>query len=202
MPAGPRQTTATPSACARHTAWSSLSPSLAVPTADHQLTTGLALGSNLGDRLAHLRQGRDLLLSLHEGPAPAALSPVYETEPVDCPPGSASFLNAVVEIRTSLDPLHLLRQLICLESELGRPPARGQNTPRPLDLDILYAGELVIDTPSLVLPHPRMTARRFVLQPLADVRPDFVLPGDGRGMAPLLAALPPVPRVALFREIW
>ena len=139
-----------------------------MPTADHQLATGLALGSNLGDRLAHLRQGRDLLLSLHEGPAPAAVSPVYETEPVDCPPGSASFLNAVVEIRTSLDPGQLLRQLIRLESELGRSPARERNTARSLDLDIIYAGQLVIDTPTLILPHPRMTVRRFVLQPLAD----------------------------------
>jgi len=173
-----------------------------VPTADHQFATGLALGSNLGDRLAHLRQGRDLLLSLHEGPAPAAVSPVYETEPVDCPPGSASFLNAVVEIRTSLDPGQLLRQLTRLESELGRSPARGQNTPRSLDLDILYAGQLVIDTPTLILPHPRMTARRFVLQPLADVRPDFVLPGNKRDIAQLLAALPPAPRVALFRAVW
>lgn len=173
-----------------------------MPTADHQLATGLALGSNLGDRLAHLRQGRDLLLSMHEGPAPAALSPVYETEPVDCPLGSASFLNAVVEIRTSLDPGQLLRQLTRLESELGRSPARGQNAPRSLDLDILYAGQLVIDTPTLILPHPRMTARRFVLQPLADVRPDFVLPGNKRDIAQLLAALPPAPRVALFRAVW
>ena len=173
-----------------------------MPTANHQLATGLALGSNLGDRLAHLRQGRDLLLSLHEGPAHAAVSPVYETEPVDCPPGSASFLNAVVEIRTSLDPGQLLRQLIRLESELGRSPARERNTARSLDLDIIYAGQLVIDTPTLILPHPRMTVRRFVLQPLADVRPDFVLPGNKRDIAQLLAALPAAPRVALFRAVW
>jgi 2-amino-4-hydroxy-6-hydroxymethyldihydropteridine diphosphokinase len=108
----------------------------------------------------------------------------------------------VVEIRTSLDPVHLLRQLTRLESELGRSPARGRNTPRPLDLDILYAGQLVIDTPTLVLPHPRMTARRFVLQPLADVRPDFVLPGDKRDVTHLLAALPVAPRVALFCAVW
>jgi 2-amino-4-hydroxy-6-hydroxymethyldihydropteridine diphosphokinase len=108
----------------------------------------------------------------------------------------------MVEIRTSLDPGQLLRQLTRLESELGRSPARGQNTPRSLDLDILYAGQLVIDTPTLVLPHPRMTARRFVLQPLADVRPDFVLPGNKRDIAQLLATLPPAPRVALFRAVW
>ena len=173
-----------------------------VPAVHPQRPTGIALGSNLGDRLAHLRQGRDLLLSLHEGAAPAACSRVYATEPVDCPPGSPPFLNAVVEIHTSLHPDRLLSQLIQLESELGRPDARGRNTPRPLDLDILYTGELVIDTPALVLPHPRLAARRFVLQPLADVRPDFVLPGDHRPVTQLLAALPAAPRVEVFRAEW
>jgi 2-amino-4-hydroxy-6-hydroxymethyldihydropteridine diphosphokinase len=173
-----------------------------VPTDDLQRPTGIALGSNLGDRLAHLVQGRDLLFSLHEGAAPAACSRVYQTEPVDCPPGSAPFLNAVVEIRTSLNPDRLLRQLIRLESELGRSATRGRNTPRPLDLDILYSGELVADTPTLVLPHPRMAARRFVLQPLADVRPDFILPGDNRPVTQLLAALPAAPRAEVFRAAW
>jgi 2-amino-4-hydroxy-6-hydroxymethyldihydropteridine diphosphokinase len=107
-----------------------------------------------------------------------------------------------VEIHTSLDPDRLLSQLIRLESELGRPDARGRNTPRPLDLDILYTGELIIDTPALVLPHPRLAARRFVLQPLADVRPDFVLPGDHGPVTQLLAALPAAPRVEVFRAEW
>jgi len=173
-----------------------------MPTVHQHRPTGIALGSNLGDRLAHLRQGRDLLLSLHEGPAPAIVSPVYETEPVDCPPGSAPFLNAVVEICTSLDPDLLLLQLVRLESEVGRPADRGRNTPRPLDLDILYAGGLARHTPFLTLPHPRMAARRFVLQPLADVRPDFILPGDHRRITQLLAALPASPRAEMFCASW
>ena len=173
-----------------------------MPTDDPQRPTGIALGSNLGDRLAHLVQGRNLLLSLHEAPAPAALSRVYQTEPVDCPPGSAPFLNAVVEIHTSLTPENLLRQLTRLESALGRPATRGRNAPRALDLDILYCGELIVETPSLVLPHPRLTARRFVLQPLADVRPDFVLPGEKHHVRQLLATLPAIPRAELFRTAW
>lgn len=173
-----------------------------MPRDNLQRPTGIGLGSNLGDRLAHLGQGRDLLLSLHEGPVPAALSRVYQTEPVDCPPGSAPFLNAVVEIHTSLTPDHLLRLLIGLESALGRPTTRGRNTPRPLDLDILYSGELVIDTATLSLPHPRLAVRRFVLQPLADVRPDFLLPGEKRHVQQLLAALPATPRAELFRAVW
>ena len=108
----------------------------------------------------------------------------------------------MVEIRTSLNPDRLLRHLIHLESELGRSAIRGRNTPRLLDLDILYSGELVTDTPTLVLPHPRMAARRFVLQPLADVRPDFILPGDNRPVTQLLAALPAAPRAEVFRAAW
>lgn len=173
-----------------------------MPTDDLPRPTGIALGSNLGDRLAHLRQGRDLLFSLHERSAPAPFSRVYQTEPVDCPPDSAPFLNAVIEIHTSLDPDHLLWQLNRLESELGRPNPRGRNAPRPLDLDILYSGELVIDTPNLVLPHPRLAARRFVLEPLADLRPDFTLPGDQRPVTQLLAALPAAPRAEMFRAVW
>ncbi|MEX1045170.1 MAG: 2-amino-4-hydroxy-6-hydroxymethyldihydropteridine diphosphokinase [Chthoniobacterales bacterium] len=166
------------------------------------MQTGIALGSNLGDRLAGLRAGRDFLLALHEGPAPAAVSPVYETDPVGCPPGSFAFLNAVLEIETSLEPDVLLTRLAAFEHTLGRPAERSVNAPRPLDLDILYAGANEIRSADLTLPHPRLAERRFVLQPLADLRPHLVLPGQSRSVWQLLAALPAEPQVRPFGSVW
>lgn len=156
---------------------------------------GLALGSNLGDRWSHLRAARDFLAALHEGDGDAAVSSAYETEPVDCPPGSAPFLNAVMEIVTSLEPEELLDRADGLERRLGREAARQRNAPRPIDIDILYAGERRIRTASCEVPHPRLTQRRFVLQPLAEIHPGLVLPGQTRSAADLLALLPEVPAV-------
>jgi 2-amino-4-hydroxy-6-hydroxymethyldihydropteridine diphosphokinase len=163
---------------------------------------GIALGSNLGDRLANLRAGREALLRWHEGPVPAASSPVYETEPVDCPPGSAPFLNAVVEIRTSLQPPELLAACRAVEVALGRDPDAARHAPRPLDLDLLYAGDREMETAALVLPHPRMESRRFVLQPLSDIRPGLRLPGQPCSIAELLARLPANPAATLFAADW
>lgn len=168
----------------------------------HPLPTGLALGSNLGDSQGHLRDARDFLLSLHEGEANAAVSGLYATEPVDCPPGSHSFLNAAVEISTSRSPQELLATLAAFETKLGRPTRRERNAPRAVDLDILYVGDLVRDSPELVLPHPRLAQRRFVLQPLADIRPELVLPGQTRTIAQLLAALPAAHDVRLMAAQW
>jgi 2-amino-4-hydroxy-6-hydroxymethyldihydropteridine diphosphokinase len=164
--------------------------------------TGLALGSNLGDRLALLRAGRDFLLALHEGPEAAAVSAVYETDPVDCPPGSSAFLNAVVIISTALAPAALWARLAAFERQLGRPARRAHHAPRPLDLDILYSGAALLDSPELVLPHPRLAGRRFVLQPLAALQPRLVLPGQTRTVGELLAALPAEPAVRLFASTW
>jgi 2-amino-4-hydroxy-6-hydroxymethyldihydropteridine diphosphokinase len=166
------------------------------------VNTGIALGSNLGDRLAHLRAARQLLLTLHEGPEFAAVSPVYETTPVGCPPDSPAFLNAVIEITTALDPATLLDRLATLERDLGRAANRTRNSPRPLDLDILYAGDIAIQTPALTVPHPRLAQRRFVLQPLSDIRPHLVLPGQSRTIAQLLAAVPHEPAAHLFASDW
>lgn len=166
------------------------------------MQVGIALGSNTGDRLAHLQAGRELLVRLHGGARPAAVSPVYGTDPVDCPPGSDAFLNAVVEIETTHPPEELLRTFATLESQRGRPAARASNAPRPLDLDILYAGETVRQTAALTLPHPRLHLRRFVLQPLCDIRPHLQLPGFDRPVSALLDALPEEPAVRLFAAEW
>jgi len=163
---------------------------------------GIALGSNLGDRHSQIAAGRDFVLTLHEGVEAPLCSELYETEPVDCAPGTAAFLNAVVEIETSLAPMDLLQRLRDYEHGSGRSEQRAKNSPRAIDLDLLYADKIRLDSPALVLPHPRMTSRRFVLQPLADIRADLVLPGQIASIAELLSALPPEPAVRLVARDW
>ncbi|WP_242529341.1 2-amino-4-hydroxy-6-hydroxymethyldihydropteridine diphosphokinase [Methylacidimicrobium sp. B4] len=106
-------------------------------------------------------------------------SSVWKSDPVDCPPGSREFLNAVVEIDWDGPPEDLLASLLTFEGRVGRPPARTRqrNAPRPLDLDLLYCGTLVRNTPELTLPHPRLACRSFVLGPLAEIAPQLHLPG-------------------------
>ena len=138
---------------------------------------GIALGSNLGNRLRHLQDARDLLRGIAE-PGSLLQAPVYRTEPVACPPDSPDFYNTVVEIRYSGSARELLDATQGIESRLGRVASPERNAPRVIDVDILYFGDERIEGESLELPHPRLTSRRFVLQPLADIRPDLVLPGD------------------------
>lgn len=166
------------------------------------MRAGIALGSNLGDRLASLRAGRSFILQLHEGEMPAEVSPVYETSPMDCPPDAPAFLNAVVEIETSRQPHDLLRALQELEQQVGRPARHGKNSPRVLDLDILYFDDMIVATDAFTIPHPRLHLRRFVLQPLAEIRPSLVLPGQTSTIAELLSALPEQPDVRLFAAVW
>ncbi len=141
------------------------------------MRVGIALGSNLGDRIHNLRMACESLLSLHEHPGPFLRSAVYETTPVDCPPGSPSFLNAAVELTSNLAPLDLLTRLQLLEHSLGRPALHDFHSPRTIDLDLLYCDNLTLSLPSLILPHPRIMQRSFVILPLADVCPDRLLPG-------------------------
>ena len=148
---------------------------------------GIALGSNLGDRLAALREAVRRM-SVGCGQV-VAVSPVYETEPVDCPEGSGAFLNAVVVLESGLGLLELLRELQGIERAMGRPGERGRNAPRTVDLDVLYAGGETWRDAELTVPHPRIGERRFVLEPLAAVRPGLVLPGQERSAAELLAGL-------------
>lgn len=144
---------------------------------------GISLGSNLGDRLGLLRDAYRRLVALSEGDV--FCSSIYETDPVDCAEGDPAFLNAVAEIEFALEPLDLLSRTQAFESEFGRPRERARNAPRPIDLDLLYFGDLEMKTERLVLPHPRIHERDFVRIPLAEIRPDLVsvpseLPGGIR----------------------
>jgi 2-amino-4-hydroxy-6-hydroxymethyldihydropteridine diphosphokinase len=149
---------------------------------------GIALGSNLGDRRAELEAGFAFLATLSlDGSILRSL--IIETAPVGCPPGSLAFLNAVAEIQVDPDvlgPHKLLARLQDFEISRGRQPVHAQNSPRPLDLDLLYYGDLLLHEPGLVVPHPRLTERRFVLEPLAEIRPGLVLPGQNRSVRELL----------------
>jgi 2-amino-4-hydroxy-6-hydroxymethyldihydropteridine diphosphokinase len=166
------------------------------------MRTGVALGSNLGDRLANLRAARAAILALGGVAAPILTSPVYETEPVDCEPGAGQFLNAVVEFDYQGDPTELMESLVRIEEMLGRKRDHARNMSRKIDLDLLYCGSLEIDNRSLHLPHPRLDRRRFVLQPLVDVRPDLVLPGQTKTIAELLAQSDDSGKVLRLGEDW
>lgn len=151
---------------------------------------GIALGSNLGDRLARLREACALLRAIATPGEPFVTAPVYQTEPQLCPPGSPDFLNTVVEIEFAGSPLELLEQTRAIERRLGRAGSAERNAPRVIDVDLLYFGDEVRSGRTLELPHPRIGERRFVLQPLAEIRPGLVLPGRTHTVAELLALLP------------
>jgi 2-amino-4-hydroxy-6-hydroxymethyldihydropteridine diphosphokinase len=153
------------------------------------MRAGVALGSNIEPRLLHLQTATRRILDLHTGSGPILYSRVYETSPVDCPPRSPLFLNAALEFSTELHPVDLLRQLKIIESDLGRPSATERNSPRTIDLDLLYCDNIALAGPELTLPHPQLTRRRFVLQPLADIRPELVLPQCTRSIDELLRKL-------------
>lgn len=166
------------------------------------MRAGLALGSNLGDRLAQLRLARERVLALPGVSAPVLRSRVYETEPVGSGPEAGAYLNAVLEVEYDGQPITLLDGLQRIEAEFGRPSKRPRNAPRTLDLDILYAGNLVLSNAEVVIPHPRLHLRRFVLTPLADIRPELILPGQQRSIAELLAGLDDPARVELFADLF
>ena len=153
------------------------------------MRAGIALGANVGDRLASLRAARGCIEAVDQLEPPLLASGIYETEPVDCEPGAPRFLNAVVEIGFAGAASELLAQLRAIERQLGRPSVHPRNVSRTIDLDLLYFGEQIIDTAELQLPHPRLHERAFVLQPLADIRPELVLPTRQRAVRELLANL-------------
>src|SRR5204863_9012320 len=113
---------------------------------------------------------------------PLLRSSLWRTAPVDCPPGSPPFVNAVVGLlpRSGETPESLLAKLQSLEKEFGRPAGKILNEPRSLDLDLIAFGSETRATKELALPHPRAHLRRFVLQPLSDIAPQFILPGQSK----------------------
>jgi 2-amino-4-hydroxy-6-hydroxymethyldihydropteridine diphosphokinase len=147
----------------------------------------IGLGGNVGDPDLAFEKALSGLSPHVDG---LVLSPVYRTAPVGGPP-QADYLNAVARGRTRLSPLGLLRLLKELERDAGRDASGERNGPRQLDLDLLLYGDRIVDVPGLIVPHPRMAERRFVLAPLADLLPDLVVPGTGRSVARLLAEAPP-----------
>jgi 2-amino-4-hydroxy-6-hydroxymethyldihydropteridine diphosphokinase len=154
----------------------------------------LGLGSNVGDRAAHLRAAIEMLGE--RGVEVEAVSSGYETEPVGEVLDQPDFLNAAIRIRTELEPEALLEACKKVEVERGRRLDAPRHSPRPLDVDLLLLGALELSTKRLTLPHPEVTSRRFVLVPLLELDPDLALP-DGTRLAGALAAIGPGQRAEL-----
>ena len=150
----------------------------------------IALGSNLG-------KSREIILAaMTQAQAfsdlPILKTSLWQTTPVDCPPGSPPFLNAVIGLvpQNGETPESLLKKMQFAEKALGRTPKTVLNEPRVLDLDLIAFGSETRNAPELILPHPRAHLRRFVLQPLSEIAPELVLPGQVKTVAEVLAALP------------
>jgi 2-amino-4-hydroxy-6-hydroxymethyldihydropteridine diphosphokinase len=149
----------------------------------------VSLGSNLGDSRKIILNAMARLQKFSNGPI--LKSSLWRTSPVDCPPGSREFINAVVGFTSKKGetPESLLKKLQGLEEEFGRVPKKILNEPRTLDLDLIVFGDKLRDARDLTLPHPRAHLRRFVLQPLFEIAPDLILPGQGKSVAQLLEGL-------------
>ena len=158
----------------------------------YAIEAGLSVGSNLGDRLENLRAARMAIAQIPEVRVTES-APLYETEPVGVAAEYAglSFYNSVILLGTSLEAHRLFAALQAVEAKLGRKRRVGKiNEPRTIDIDLIYYDGQLIRSGGLVVPHPRWTLRRFVLQPLADVRGYLVLPGHDRRVRDVLDALP------------
>lgn len=157
----------------------------------HEQTMAIiALGSNLGDAGGNVLRAMERLEQLSS--TPLRKSSLWQTDPIDCPPGSSPFVNAIVVLtpRNNETPELLLKKLLRLEREFGRKPKKLHNEARPLDLDLIAFGDETRNTTELTLPHPRAHTRRFVLEPLNEVCPGFVLPGQTKSAKQLLEELP------------
>ena len=147
---------------------------------------GLALGSNLGDKLHNLSAARKAIAELSTPETPLLSAPIYQTAPIDCQAGDPDFYNTVIEGTFAQSAQELLSLTQQIELSMGRGKKGIGNLPRLIDIDILYYSDQEISTPQLEIPHPRITQRRFVLEPLAWICPDLILPGHGRSISSLL----------------
>jgi len=149
----------------------------------------VALGSNLGDSRQMVLDAMARLQNFSD--APILKSSLWQTSPVNCSPNSPKFVNAIVGFVPRKDeaPESLLKKLHELEFFFGRVQKKNLNEPRPLDLDLIAFGKETRNSPGLILPHPRVQLRKFVLQPLSEIAPDLVLPGQRRTVSQLLATL-------------
>jgi 2-amino-4-hydroxy-6-hydroxymethyldihydropteridine diphosphokinase len=149
----------------------------------------IALGSNLGDSRKITLDAMARLQNFSN--EPILKSSLWQTSPVNCPPDSPKFVNAVVGLipMENETPESLLEKLRDLEKEFGRSQKKILNEPRPLDLDLIAFGNETRNSPDLILPHPRAHLRRFVLQPLSEIAPELILPGQGKIVSQLLAEI-------------
>jgi 2-amino-4-hydroxy-6-hydroxymethyldihydropteridine diphosphokinase len=152
-------------------------------------TALIGLGSNIEPRQAHLDKAR-AALEAAPGVEIVAMSSIRETAPVGPVTDQPAFLNAAIELRTTLSPRVLLELLLDIERMFGRDRNCEQRWgPRTLDLDLLMYADLLTDEPGLIVPHPRLTERRFVLEPLAELGPDRIVPGTAATVAEHLGKL-------------
>ncbi|HSR88595.1 MAG TPA: 2-amino-4-hydroxy-6-hydroxymethyldihydropteridine diphosphokinase [Pontiella sp.] len=164
---------------------------------------GFSLGSNLYNRKRLLMQAKNLLLS-----APRThyvdQSPIYETTPVDVKPEyqNMAYLNSVVIVDSELPLESWLSYIGKIEKNLGRERSDDRNAPRPIDIDIIYAGDRIVDAGGLEVPHPRWAERRFVVQPLSDVRPGMILPEMDKPVSMILESLPKDEGLRIYDERW
>ena len=167
------------------------------------MEVGLSLGSNISSRLDNLKEAKRRLLSMPNAKL-VAQSPVYETEPVGVKPEyqHLDFLNAILIFEGPCSAHECFDHMHQIENDMGRHRALDRFAPRPIDIDMIYVDNLEIQSGGLVIPHPHWKERRFVLQPLADVRPDLVLPGSTKTVKEVLAALPAAEEVTLFARDW
>ena len=165
---------------------------------------GFSLGSNLYNRKRLLMQAKNLLLS---APRTSFVdqSPIYETTPVDVKPEyqDMAYLNSVLIVESELPLDSWLSYIGKIETNLGRERNEtDRNAPRTIDVDIIYADGQIIDGGGLEVPHPRWAQRRFVVQPLCDVRPELVLPEASKPVSEILRSLPPDDGLSVFDEKW